>query len=55
MKQARSNGWAGFDGNTFGIQWQRVFDMQFHATEHLRNPLNENKPVKICRCASAGL
>ena len=52
MKQARSSGsFAGFDGNTFGIQWQRVFDLQFHATEQLRNPLNEGKPVKISRCA----
>ena len=50
MKQTQRS-FAGFDGNTFGVRWLRVFDLQFHATEHLKNVMNEDKPVKISRCA----
>ncbi len=50
MKQAQRS-FAGFDGNTFGVRWLRVFDLQFHGTEHLKNVLNEDKPVKISRHA----
>ena len=50
MKQAQRS-FAGFDGNTFGVRWLRVFDLQFHGTEHLKNVLNEDKPVKISRRA----
>jgi len=51
MKQAQRS-FAGFDGNTFGVRWLRVFDLQFHGTEHLKNVLNEDKPVKISRHAA---
>jgi hypothetical protein len=50
MRQTQRS-FAGFDGNTFGVRWLRVFDLQFHATEHLKNVMNEDKPVKISRCA----
>lgn len=36
-------------GGTFRVVWLRRFDLPFGATEHLTNPLNEGKPVKICR------
>ena len=36
-------------GGTFRVVWLRRFDLPFGATEHLSNPLNEGKPVKICR------
>ena len=36
-------------GGTFDIDWIRRYDLPFQDTEGLYNPLNENKPVKICR------
>lgn len=36
-------------GGVFGIQWECLFDLPFPLTNHLLNPLNENKPVKISR------
>eukprot|EP00238_Polyblepharides_amylifera_P003280 CAMPEP_0196592464 /NCGR_PEP_ID=MMETSP1081-20130531/72818_1 /TAXON_ID=36882 /ORGANISM="Pyramimonas amylifera, Strain CCMP720" /LENGTH=317 /DNA_ID=CAMNT_0041916175 /DNA_START=82 /DNA_END=1032 /DNA_ORIENTATION=- len=36
-------------GGTFKISWQRLYDLPFTQCFHLRNPLNENKPVKISR------
>jgi len=36
-------------GGTFRVVWLRRYDLPFGATEHLTNPLNEGKPVKIGR------
>jgi hypothetical protein len=36
-------------GGVFRIEWICVQDLPFHESEHLCNPLNENKPVKISR------
>ena len=36
-------------GQAFGIEWQRLYDLPFSETESLRNPLNDDKPVKISR------
>jgi hypothetical protein len=36
-------------GGTFRVVWLRRYDLPFGATEHLANPLNEGKPVKVCR------
>ena len=35
--------------NSFNVDWIRRYDLPFKETEHLTNPLNENKPVKISR------
>ncbi len=50
--RARPNGWLGNApvGTLFGIEWRRVLDLPFAATEHMTNPLNEGKPVRIARC-----
>ena len=31
------------------VKWQTIFDLPFEKLMHLRNPLNENKPIKISR------
>ncbi len=36
-------------GGTFEVDWQRRYDLPFRELEHLHNPLNDGKPVKICR------
>jgi len=36
-------------GGVFRIGWRAVFDLPFQKTNHLRNPLNANKPVKHSR------
>ena len=36
-------------GGTFDIEWIRRYNLPFQDTEGLYNPLNEGKPVKICR------
>jgi len=36
-------------GGVFKIGWRAVFDLPFQKTNHLRNPLNANKPVKHSR------
>lgn len=36
-------------GGTFRVDWKRRFDLPFLATNHLYNPLNEGKPVRIGR------
>ena len=36
-------------GSLFGIQWLCLHDVPFGQTNHLLNPLNEGKPVKISR------
>eukprot|EP00241_Pyramimonas_parkeae_P015659 CAMPEP_0114307910 /NCGR_PEP_ID=MMETSP0059-20121206/17747_1 /TAXON_ID=36894 /ORGANISM="Pyramimonas parkeae, Strain CCMP726" /LENGTH=471 /DNA_ID=CAMNT_0001431457 /DNA_START=79 /DNA_END=1490 /DNA_ORIENTATION=+ len=43
--------WAGdmAVGGQFQIAWLRLFDLPFNQTLHLKNPLNDNKPVKISR------
>lgn len=50
--QARTQ-WEGIQnqalGSSFDVEWQRLFDLPFTETEQLRNPLNEDKPVKISR------
>ena len=46
--------WTAIDGTqswrgVFKVKWQTIFDLPFGSTMHLRNPLNENKPIKIRR------
>ncbi|OWM71948.1 YTH domain-containing protein 1 isoform X2 [Punica granatum] len=41
----RSNPW----GRSFKVKWLRLSELPFQKTLHLRNPLNDNKPVKISR------
>ncbi|XP_065858115.1 uncharacterized protein [Euphorbia lathyris] len=41
----RSNPW----GRSFKIKWLRLNDLPFQKTLHLKNPLNDYKPVKISR------
>lgn len=36
-------------GGAFGVQWERLCDVPFARTAHLRNPWNENQPVKVAR------
>ncbi|XP_027193116.1 uncharacterized protein [Cicer arietinum] len=36
-------------GRTFKVKWLCLNDLPFHKTLHLKNPLNEYKPVKISR------
>ncbi|KAM7525664.1 hypothetical protein LguiA_015566 [Lonicera macranthoides] len=40
-----SNPW----GRSFKVKWLRLSDLPFQKTLHLRNPLNDYKPVKISR------
>lgn len=49
--RARPTGWLGNApvGTLFGIEWRRVVDLPFSATENMMNPLNEGKPVRIAR------
>lgn len=35
--------------NSFNVDWIRRYDLPFKETEHLTNPMNEGKPVKISR------
>ncbi|XP_024168895.1 YTH domain-containing protein 1 [Rosa chinensis] len=42
---SRSNPW----GRSFKVKWLRLNDLPFQQTLHLKNPLNEYKPVKISR------
>ncbi|KAK7307821.1 hypothetical protein VNO77_41224 [Canavalia gladiata] len=41
----KSNPW----GRSFKVKWLRLNDLPFHKTLHLKNPLNDYKPVKISR------
>ncbi|XP_019054162.1 PREDICTED: YTH domain-containing protein 2 isoform X2 [Nelumbo nucifera] len=41
----RSNLW----GRTFNVKWLRLHNLPFQKTLHLKNPLNDYKPVKISR------
>lgn len=36
-------------GRSFRVKWLCLSDLPFHKTIHLKNPLNEYKPVKISR------
>uniref|UniRef100_A0A0D6R6M0 YTH domain-containing protein n=1 Tax=Araucaria cunninghamii TaxID=56994 RepID=A0A0D6R6M0_ARACU len=36
-------------GRTFNVKWLRLHNLPFQKTVHLKNPLNEYKPVKISR------
>ncbi|KMT12205.1 hypothetical protein BVRB_5g101530 [Beta vulgaris subsp. vulgaris] len=36
-------------GRSFRVKWLRLSNLPFHKTLHLKNPLNEYKPVKISR------
>ncbi|ANQ07828.1 Uncharacterized protein PCOAH_00020270 [Plasmodium coatneyi] len=38
-----------FRGRNFDIQWIRVVDVSFQEVSHLKNSLNENKPIKVGR------
>eukprot|EP00366_Plasmodium_knowlesi_P001452 XP_002258949.1 Rat BRAIN protein-like (Conserved protein) [Plasmodium knowlesi strain H] len=38
-----------FRGRNFDIQWIRVVDVSFQEVSHLKNGLNENKPIKVGR------
>lgn len=38
-----------FPGGAFKVKWECIKDLPFNVTLHIRNPLNENKPVKISR------
>ncbi|XP_050375859.1 zinc finger CCCH domain-containing protein 45 isoform X2 [Argentina anserina] len=42
---SRGNPW----GRSFKVKWLRLNDLPFQQTLHLKNPLNEYKPVKISR------
>ncbi|KAG6791789.1 hypothetical protein POTOM_000922 [Populus tomentosa] len=41
----KSNPW----GRSFKVKWLRLNDLPFQKTLHLKNPLNDYKPVKISR------
>ncbi|KAK7406196.1 hypothetical protein VNO78_07816 [Psophocarpus tetragonolobus] len=50
----KSNPW----GHSFKVKWMCLNDLPFHKTLHLKNPLNDYKPVKIsrdCQELSAGI
>ncbi|CAA3013981.1 30-kDa cleavage and polyadenylation specificity factor 30 [Olea europaea subsp. europaea] len=36
-------------GRNFDVKWLKLSELSFHKTRHLRNPFNENLPVKISR------
>ncbi|KAK9064344.1 hypothetical protein SSX86_015725 [Deinandra increscens subsp. villosa] len=36
-------------GRNFCLRWLKLCELSFHKTRHLRNPYNENLPVKISR------
>ncbi|KAJ4981486.1 hypothetical protein NE237_032323 [Protea cynaroides] len=36
-------------GRNFSMKWLKLCELSFHKTRHLRNPYNENLPVKISR------
>lgn len=41
----RNNPW----GRSFKVKWLRLSELPFEKTLHLKNPLNDYKPVKISR------
>jgi len=36
-------------GGVFHVEWLTLYDLPFNQTLHIRNPINNNKPVKISR------
>jgi YTH domain-containing protein 1 len=45
-------------GRSFKVKWLRLHDLPFQKTLHLKNPLNQYKPVKIsrdCQVCSVGM
>ncbi|KAL5164929.1 Zinc finger CCCH domain-containing protein 45 [Glycine soja] len=42
---SKSNPW----GRSFKVKWMCLNDLPFHKTLHLKNPMNDYKPVKISR------
>ncbi|KAF5197185.1 30-kDa cleavage and polyadenylation specificity factor [Thalictrum thalictroides] len=36
-------------GRNFSVKWLKLCELSFHKTRHLRNPYNDNLPVKISR------
>eukprot|EP01114_Cavostelium_apophysatum_P022633 TRINITY_DN8254_c0_g2_i2.p1 TRINITY_DN8254_c0_g2~~TRINITY_DN8254_c0_g2_i2.p1 ORF type:complete len:486 (+),score=90.93 TRINITY_DN8254_c0_g2_i2:78-1460(+) len=49
-----SNAWTDTEGGqpwggVFRVEWKKLSDLPFTDTKHLKNPLNEDKEVKICR------
>ena len=36
-------------GSSFEVEWQRRYDLVMRSCDHLVNPWNENKPVRIAR------
>ena len=36
-------------GNTFRVEWQRRHDVAMMTCNHLKNPWNDNQPVRIAR------
>jgi cleavage and polyadenylation specificity factor subunit 4 len=36
-------------GRNFSVKWLKLCELSFHKTRNLRNPYNENLPVKISR------
>eukprot|EP00026_Physarum_polycephalum_P002022 Phypoly_transcript_02026.p1 GENE.Phypoly_transcript_02026~~Phypoly_transcript_02026.p1 ORF type:complete len:596 (+),score=148.30 Phypoly_transcript_02026:118-1905(+) len=36
-------------GNSFSVKWLQLYDLPFTETVHIRNPLNDDKPVKVSR------
>lgn len=42
--------WVGSSwGGLFQVDWEVLYNLPFHKVEHLANPLNEGKPVKIAK------
>ncbi|XP_027089142.1 30-kDa cleavage and polyadenylation specificity factor 30 [Coffea arabica] len=39
----------GHYGRNFSVKWLKLCELSFHKSRHLRNPYNENLPVKISR------
>lgn len=42
--------WVGSSwGGLFQVDWELLYNLPFHKVEHLGNPMNEGKPVKIAK------
>lgn len=46
---SENEGGGGPWGGDFAVEWLQLYDLSFSKTLHLRNPLNEMKPIKISR------
>ncbi len=51
MLQRDRNEWRGrlAVGGSFEVEWLRRYDLVMRSCDHLTNPWNENKPVRIAR------